>query len=302
MNLFEREYKFLYKESKENISQYKRNKSYKKIITKYKEISKNEDIEKIDILYFFIRYEIFLLLIFPLYFSNFFNQYNKIISELISLYPRILIVITYLYSMSNKMIWNIFLKSIIKIKPENNFFKSIVKIKQENILLLISFSIPIFLYIFKFNILFIKISLVSLFIINLFFIIIIRKKMNNEKEYDVRKNKIKKSLKKEISYLGLKKEDLKFILEKKRLKISIFFMVSLFSTSLFPIIDIIKGPNYLSEIIINNQKFIEYWFYLFLILLIIKAIYQIYINIFDISEEERVELNDILLEIYDEIK
>ncbi|MFA3799128.1 hypothetical protein ACEG17_02885 [Leptotrichia hongkongensis] len=126
--------------------------------------------------------------------------------------------------------------------------------------------------------------------------------MNNEKEYDVRKNKIKKSLKKEISYLRLKKDDLKFILEKKRLKISIFFMVSLFSTSLFPIIDIIKGPNYLSEIIINNQKFIEYWFYLFLILLIIKAIYQIYINIFDISEEERVELNDILLEIYDEIK
>lgn len=301
MNLFEREYKFLYKESKENISQYKRNKSYKKIITKYKEISKNEDIEKIDILYFLIRYEIFLLLIFPLYFSNFFNQY-KIISELISLYPRILIVITYLYSMSNKMIWNIFLKSIIKIKLENNFFKSIVKIKLENILLLISFSIPIFLYIFKFNILFIKRSLVSLFIINLFFIIIIRKKMNNEKEYDVRKNKIKKSLKKEISYLRLKKDDLKFILEKKRLKISIFFMVSLFSTSLFPIIDIIKGPNYLSEIIINNQKFIEYWFYLFLILLIIKAIYQIYINIFDISEEERVELNDILLEIYDEIK
>lgn len=301
MNLFEREYKFLYKESKENISQYKRNKSYKKIITKYKEISKNEDIEKIDILYFLIRYEIFLLLIFPLYFSNFFNQY-KIISELISLYPRILIVITYLYSMSNKMIWNIFLKSIIKIKLENNFFKSIVKIKLENILLLISFSIPIFLYIFKFNILFIKRFLVSLFIINLFFIIIIRKKMNNEKEYDVRKNKIKKSLKKEISYLRLKKDDLKFILEKKRLKISIFFMVSLFSTSLFPIIDIIKGPNYLSEIIINNQKFIEYWFYLFLILLIIKAIYQIYINIFDISEEERVELNDILLEIYDEIK
>ena len=301
MNLFEREYKFLYKESKENISQYKRNKTYKKIITKYKEISKNEDIEKIDILYFLIRYEIFLLLIFPLYFSNFFNQY-KIISELISLYPRILIVITYLYSMSNKMIWNIFLKSIIKIKLENNFFKSIVKIKLENILLLISFSIPIFLYIFKFNILFIKRFLVSLFIINLFFIIIIRKKMNNEKEYDVRKNKIKKSLKKEISYLRLKKDDLKFILEKKRLKISIFFMVSLFSTSLFPIIDIIKGPNYLSEIIINNQKFIEYWFYLFLILLIIKAIYQIYINIFDISEEERVELNDILLEIYDEIK
>ena len=204
--------------------------------------------------------------------------------------------------MSNKMIWNIFLKSIIKIKLENNFFKSIVKIKLENILLLISFSIPIFLYIFKFNILFIKRFLVSLFIINLFFIIIIRKKMNNEKEYDVRKNKIKKSLKKEISYLRLKKDDLKFILEKKRLKISIFFMVSLFSTSLFPIIDIIKGPNYLSEIIINNQKFIEYWFYLFLILLIIKAIYQIYINIFDISEEERVELNDILLEIYDEIK
>ena len=301
MNLFEREYKVVYKESKENISQYKRNKSYKKIITKYKEISKNEDIEKIDILYFLIRYEIFLLLIFPLYFSNFFNQY-KIISELISLYPRILIVISYLYSMSNKMIWNIFLKSIIKIKLENNFFKSIVKIKLENILLLISFSIPIFLYIFKFNILFIKRFLVSLFIINLFFIIIIRKKMNNEKEYDVRKNKIKKSLKKEISYLRLKKDDLKFILEKKRLKISIFFMVSLFSTSLFPIIDIIKGPNYLSEIIINNQKFIEYWFYLFLILLIIKAIYQIYINIFDISEEERVELNDILLEIYDEIK
>ena len=70
MNLFEREYKFLYKESKENISQYKRNKSYKKIITKYKEISKKEDIKKIDILYFLIRYEIFLLLIFPLYFSN----------------------------------------------------------------------------------------------------------------------------------------------------------------------------------------------------------------------------------------
>lgn len=299
MNLFEREYKFLYKESKENISQYKRNKSYKKIITKYKEISKKEDIKKIDILYFLIRYEIFLLLIFPLYFSNFFNQY-EIISELISLYPRILIVITYLYSMSNKMIWNIFFKSIIKIKPEN--LKNIIKIKPENILLLISFLIPIFIYIFKFSILFIKISLVSLFIINLFSIIIIRKKMNNEKEYDVRKNKIKKSLKKEISYLGLKKDDLKFILEKKRLKISIFFMVSLFSTSLFPIIDIIKGPNYLSEIIINNQKFIEYWFYLFLILLIIKAIYQICINIFDISEEERVELNDILLEIYDEIK
>ena len=193
MNLFEREYKFLYKESKENISQYKRNKSYKKIITKYKEISKKEDIKKIDILYFLIRYEIFLLLIFPLYFSNFFNQY-EIISELISLYPRILIVITYLYSMSNKMIWNIFFKSIIKIKPEN--LKNIIKIKPENILLLISFLIPIFIYIFKFSILFIKISLVSLFIINLFSIIIIRKKMNNEKEYDVRKNKIKKSLKK----------------------------------------------------------------------------------------------------------
>ena len=115
-----------------------------------------------------------------------------------------------------------------------------------------------------------------------------------------RKIKIKQDLKELVENENLTKNDFKYILQKKRLRIPLFFMITLFISTLFSFPNLIKGPSEIEKVIGTQIDFINKWFYVFLILLFISSIVEIINNVIDISDEERIELNNILKEIYEE--
>ena len=78
MNLLEKEYEYFFMKREDNKEL--KNK-YKKIKKRYKETLKNNnEINKIEILYFYTRYEIFLLLLIPIIvILKFFNNYSLLL-------------------------------------------------------------------------------------------------------------------------------------------------------------------------------------------------------------------------------
>ena len=106
MNLLEKEYEYFFMKSEDNKEL--KNK-YKKIKKRYKETLKNNnEINKIEILYFYTRYEIFLLLLIPIIvILKFFNNYSLLL-QVNQLYLSLLILFVLMALIFNKKLFIIF--------------------------------------------------------------------------------------------------------------------------------------------------------------------------------------------------
>ncbi len=278
MNLLEKEYEYFFMKSEDNKEL--KNK-YKKIKKRYKETLKNNnEINKIEILYFYTRYEIFLLLLIPIIvILKFFNNYSLLL-QVNQLYLSLLILFVLMALIFNKKLFIIFFG-----------FKYAIK---DLIFLILVVVIP-FITKAVFGLVGIIVTFVIVIIVITFY-----KKVFFKTILEQRKIKIKQDLKELVENENLTKNDFKYILQKKRLRIPLFFMITLFISTLFSFPNLIKGPSEIEKVIGTQIDFINKWFYVFLILLFISSIVEIINNVIDISDEERIELNNILKEIYEE--
>lgn len=278
MNLLEKEYEYFFMKSEDNKEL--KNK-YKKIKKRYKETLKNNnEINKIEILYFYTRYEIFLLLLIPIIvILKFFNNYSLLL-QVNQLYLSLLILFVLMALIFNKKLFTIFFG-----------FKYAI---TDLIFLILLVVIP-FITKAVFGLVGIIVTFVIVIIVITFY-----KKVFFKTILEQRKIKIKQDLKELVENENLTKNDFKYILQKKRLRIPLFFMITLFISTLFSFPNLIKGPSEIEKVIGTQIDFINKWFYVFLILLFISSIVEIINNVIDISDEERIELNNILKEIYEE--
>ncbi len=279
MNLLEKEYEYFFMKREDNKEL--KNK-YKKIKKRYKETLKNNnEINKIEILYFYTRYEIFLLLLIPIIvILKFFNNYSLLL-QVNQLYLSFLILFVLMALIFNKKLFTIFLG-----------FK--YAFKKDLIILILVVVIP-----FITKIVFELVGIIGTFV-TVIIVITLYKERFFRTILEQRKIKIKQDLKELVENENLTKNDFKYILQKKRLRIPLFFMITLFISTLFSLPNLIKGPSEIEKVIGTQIDFINKWFYVFLILLFISSIVEIINNVIDISDEERIELNSILKEIYEE--